>query len=426
MNPVLARPGPVDALLAGWARLRPVVPGALVLLPSAALTALMPFALLVAALSVPASGIGLVLVPLVLVGLRLWTDAHRVLAAAVLGRPAERRFRPLRGGLPTWWKDIGEDPFTWRDLVWLPVQALVGGVLGLLCATLLAVPTVGFLGSVLWWSVPAAEPFQLVPGLVAATWPTALAVGALLLVGGSAAAVVLVPPLVTVWAMVTRAVLNPSRTELLEHRVDVLTESRAGALQAHRAELQRIERDLHDGTQSRLVSIALRLGLAQQALRDEPELAGTLLREARDTTDTAMAELRTIVRTIYPPILADRGLDGALRSLLADCPLTTQADLAPVPHLPSPVAAAAYFTVSEALANVVRHSGAGRVEVAVRHTGTRLRVEIRDDGCGGVDESGGSGVRGIRRRVAALDGGMSVQSPPGGPSTIVVELPCES
>jgi signal transduction histidine kinase len=409
-----------------WGAVRRTVPAMVLMAPSSVVTALFPFALFLAALTIAAAGAGLVFLPLVLVVLRLWTDAHRVLAGRVLGRQVRRRFRPLSGGVLGWWRGVFGDRTTWRDLAWLPVQVAVAVPLGLLTVLALGLVLASLAGTLFWWALPDSDPVQLLPGVTIADWGTAVVSGVPVLLVSGAVLVFVLPSLARWWAALTLAVLDRSDAEQLEERVEVLTESRAGALAAHGAELRRIERDLHDGVQARLVSIALRLGIARQTLGTEPEVASTLLAEATEGVEAAMTELRTIVRGIYPPILADRGLAGAVRSLVADCPVPAHLDLDldESGELPAAVETAAYFALAEALTNVAKHSGARSVDVRVRAVAERLVVEVTDDGRGGIDEAGGSGVVGIRRRVAALDGVVAVESPVGGPSRIVVELPC--
>lgn len=407
-----------------WAGVRRAVPTMVLMAPSSVVTALFPLALLVAALAILAGGAGLVLLPMVLVVLRLWTDTHRMLAARLLGRTVRRRFQPLRGGISSWWRGVFGDPTTWRDIAWLPVQVAVALPLGLLTVLSLGLVFASLAGMLFWWTLPDSDPVQLLPGVTIADWGTAVVSGVPVLLVSSALLVFVLPSLARWWALLTLAVLDRSDAEQLEERVEVLTESRAGALAAHGAELRRIERDLHDGIQARLVSIALRLGIVRQTMGTEPEVASTLLAEATEGVEAAMTELRTIVRAIYPPILADRGLAGAVRSLVADCPVAAHLDLDETGELPAAVETAAYFALAEALTNVAKHSGAKSVDVRVHTAGERLIVEVSDNGRGGIDEAGGSGVVGIRRRVAALDGVVTVDSPAGGPSRIVVELPC--
>jgi signal transduction histidine kinase len=229
------------------------------------------------------------------------------------------------------------------------------------------------------------------------------------------------PVLARLHATMTKLLLSPSK---LAVRVEELAETRAGAINSHDAELRRIERDLHDGTQARLVSIAMRLGVAEKAL-DDKDPVSVLVKDAREGAEQAMGELRDVIRTMYPPILADRGLDGALAALGARCPITTVVETEDLGRVPAPVEAAAYFVVAEALTNVAKHSKATNARVRVTRDDC-LRITVSDNGFGGVDESRGSGIIGMRRRIAALDGTLTVDSPSGGPTVISVEVPCGS
>ena len=236
-------------------------------------------------------------------------------------------------------------------------------------------------------------------------------------------------------AQAVRHLLAPSQAELdtarLQQRVVELTKSRAGAVDSHGAELRRIERDLHDGTQAQLVSLAMRIGIAKQTMADDPEKAAKLLDDARDGAEQAMNELRGVLRTMYPPILADRGLAGAVSALCARCPLPVELRLGELGQVPAPVEAAAYFVVAESLTNVTKHSAAGHVDVLMERRGSELYLAITDDGIGGarINEQSdllgrGSGLHGMLHRVQAIDGQMELDSPIGGPTTLEVMLPC--
>ncbi|MFI7650360.1 sensor histidine kinase [Micromonospora sp. NPDC049460] len=206
-----------------------------------------------------------------------------------------------------------------------------------------------------------------------------------------------------------------------------MTRTRADVLDAHGAELRRIERDLHDGTQARLVAIAMRLAVARQALTNNPrneQFLEDLLRDAHEGTEEAMTELREVIRTVYPPILADRGLTGALTAVTARCGVPTRLEIGNLEKVPAAVEAVVYFAVAEALTNVAKHSQATTAGVRVSRTADRLSVAITDNGTGGADDRRGTGLAGIRRRVLALDGTIDIDSPAGGPTTITMELPC--
>ena len=223
----------------------------------------------------------------------------------------------------------------------------------------------------------------------------------------------------------SRALLSPSREAALEARVGELAATRAGAVDAAAAELQRIERDLHDGAQARLVALAMDLGMAEERFARDPEGARELVGEAREEAKRALAELRDLARGIRPSLLAERGLGPALTALAARSPIPASVDLDVPDGLPDAIETTTWFVVSEALANTAKHSRAARVLVSVGRAGDRLVVEIVDDGTGGADPDG-SGLRGLRQRLEALDGTLAVTSPPGGPTTIRAELPCAS
>ena len=207
-------------------------------------------------------------------------------------------------------------------------------------------------------------------------------------------------------------------------RISELESTRAGAVEQQETELERIERDLHDGAQARLVSLGMSLGMAEQKLATDPAAAQQLLAEARDGAREALEELRTLARGIHPPLLADRGLGAALGSLAARTPLNVNVAVDLPRRPPRALETAAYFVAAEALANAGKHAEAGRVDIAVHAEDTGLVVEVVDDGSGGADPEG-SGLRGLARRVEALDGELLVDSPPGGPTTIKAVMPCE-
>ncbi len=188
------------------------------------------------------------------------------------------------------------------------------------------------------------------------------------------------------------------------------------------AELRRIERDLHDGAQARLVALSMQLGRAEERLGDQPEVAD-LVRRAREEAGAAIGELRDLARGIAPPVLADRGLAAAVEALgrRAQIPVSVQASLL---RRPLPVVeTAAYFVVAEALTNAAKHAGGAAAAVSLVEEGDRLVVEVRDEGPGGADATG-NGLMGLRQRVAALDGDLSVTSPAGGGTIVRAELPC--
>ncbi len=215
-----------------------------------------------------------------------------------------------------------------------------------------------------------------------------------------------------------------ARARQLTQRVQTLTQTRHDAVDTASAELRRIERDLHDGAQARLVALGMSLRAAERLFATNPEAALALVSEARETSSRALSDLRDLVRGIYPPVLADRGLADAVRALVLDTPLHTELDVDLPGEVETPVGAAVYFAVAEALANAVGHSGARTVRIQLSHTAGMLRAQITDDGSGGADPAHGTGLAGVERRLATFDGILAVNSPPGGPTIVVIEVPC--
>jgi signal transduction histidine kinase len=223
-----------------------------------------------------------------------------------------------------------------------------------------------------------------------------------------------------------RALLGPSRSEELTLRVAALARSRAEIVTATDAERRRIERDLHDGAQQQLLSLAMNLGMALAALDDVPGPARQAIEQAHEQAVEAIAGLRELDRGLHPAVLNDRGLDAALSGIVARAPLPVRLRVDVATRCSPSVEAIAYFTVSEALTNITRHARATHAEICVRRAGGQLRVVVTDDGRGGASlGADGSGLRGLAQRAAAVDGALHVHSPPGGPTTITMELPCE-
>ncbi|MEU6015648.1 sensor domain-containing protein [Streptomyces sp. NPDC047515] len=372
--------------------------------------------LVVAALLFAVVLIGLPALPEAAKVLRRFAEFERRRAAARLGVPfTPTPYLPLDGGeLSERVRCVLTDPTVWRDALWLPIQALMGNVLGYLAMVLWPV---GLLVDGAALSVAHlldrrsadeyGTPQPVRQGWVL-RWHAVLA------------------DLSATW---TRSLLTRSPSSALADRIAQLTESRAGAVEAHGAELRRIERDLHDGAQARIVALSMRIGLAKQLLDRDPSAARVRLDEAQDGAEEALAELRHVVRGIHPPVLTDRGLAGAVRALAAGAgvPVTAQLDgVEDGRRLPAAIEAAAYFVIAEALTNITKHSGATAATVRIDRAPATLRVVIGDDGHGGADERAGSGLVGIRRRIAALDGATRISSPTGGPTNIEVELPCGS
>ena len=208
-----------------------------------------------------------------------------------------------------------------------------------------------------------------------------------------------------------------------EARVEELTQSRAGAVEASESQLRRIERDLHDGAQARLVALGMNLGMAEQQLKKDPEKAQEHLAEARAAAASALQELRDLARGIHPPILADRGLDAAIRALTMHAGVPVSVDVELTDRPPETVETAAYFVAAEGLANALKHAQASRIDIDVHERENAIVVRVLDDGRGGAAEESG-GLRGLRQRVQALDGTLRIASPEGGPTVIEAVLPC--
>jgi signal transduction histidine kinase len=234
------------------------------------------------------------------------------------------------------------------------------------------------------------------------------------------------PGLVRAVAASAALALENERLEAeLRARLDELQSSRSRLVEVSMFERRRLERDLHDGAQQRLVALSLQLGLAKRRLEEgEDAAAGLMLDAARDELARALEELRELARGIHPAVLTDRGLEPALEALAERAPLPVSLDQMPAERLPAPVEAAAYFVVAEALTNVVKYAEASTAAVRIRRNGSYAVVEVHDDGVGGADPAIGTGLRGLADRLAALDGRLEVHSPPGEGTTVRAEVPC--
>jgi len=221
-----------------------------------------------------------------------------------------------------------------------------------------------------------------------------------------------------------RRMLGGTPDAELTKRVERLTESRAVAVDTASADLRRLERDLHDGAQARLVALGMNLRAAERLIPTSPDAAVALVAEARKTSVMALMELRELVRGVLPPVLADRGFADAVRALALDSPLHVETDFDLPGRLPAPLETACYFAVAELLTNAAKHSGARDARIAISHSGRLLRIEVTDFGLGGADPAKGSGLAGVERRLATFDGILAVSSPVGGPTMVVMEVPC--
>jgi signal transduction histidine kinase len=319
----------------------------------------------------------------------------------------------------TW---VGRDPGTWRDVLWLICEPVVGAVLCLLPAGLIGYGLLGLAMPWTWRSLTDEGihwygPVQLTS--TNAAW-VAVPIGLLIIVAGVAIA----PYLIELHTRWSALLLRPTKVTWLGGRLQRLTESLEEATTAQAAELRRIERNLHDGAQARLVAMGLKLGAVEALIDRDPVAAKALVAQTREASAQALAELRALVRGIHPPVLAERGLGDAVRALALDTPLPVEVSVDVPGRAEPPIEACAYFAVAESLTNVAKHAEARHAWVTLRHAGGMLRVVVRDDGRGGADPTRGSGLAGIRRRLGTFDGTLSVSSPPGGPTTLTMELPC--
>lgn len=373
----------------------------------------------------------LVGIPLVHPALRLVradAEQHRRLAATFSGIrvPARYRARARQDrGLVAAWRRLVEtvtDPMTHRDLLWHLVNPFVGGAIGLLPLALLAHGVWGIVLPFLWGRVTSV--FENSWYLFLPLTSQGLALGAAALgVVEIVLALRLARPLVDLHARWVRTALAQPPEAELRDRVERLSETRLDAVEMQAAELRRIERDLHDGAQARLVAMGMALGAAEQLLEKDPAGAREILREAQGSSSLALAEIRDLVRGIHPPVLADRGLPDALRALAVDSPVTVSVTSTLESRLIAPLESAVYFAVSECLTNAAKHARADRVDVLVTEAAHVVEVTVRDDGSGGATVTPGGGLDGTRRRLAAFDGDLEVTSPPGGPTTVRMTVP---
>ena len=349
--------------------------------------------LITATVSLAVVGIGML--PETVLLIRRIAGTKRRMATEWSGVEIPEAYLPIQGKLKEKLRTVVRDPGTRTDLRWMLVHYVYG-----------------------------ALPLLMIP-----LWPVGLVVDGVWcgLLRREAVVLPLISRLADLDASWSAALLKPSPKANLVERVEQLKATRADAVAAHGAELRRIERDLHDGAQARLVSLSMRIGLAKRAYDRDPEAARKLLEDAQDQAEEALTELRNVVRGIHPPILTDRGLVGAVRALASSSGLEVSVGDDGVEdgvRAPAAVEAAAYFVIAEALTNAAKYSGSPTAWVELARVPRGLKVRVGDHGQGGADEKGGTGLLGMRRRVAALDGSVDVSSPVGGPTVIDVELPC--
>jgi signal transduction histidine kinase len=363
------------------------------------------------------AGLGLIrfALPATLLGIRRLARLTRQLAGDWCGVPIAERSAPAPAGKLTYTERLSwlaADPDTRRDLRWAAANLLVCA-LAMAPAAIIVTGLIEFIGPEFTRLIPP-------PAFPGNTARTLVLLGLAITSVGVLAA----PALLRAYGLVARSILAPGGEAELALRVQQLTETRTEALDTGATEIRRIERDLHDGAQARLVAMGMTLDAAGQIIDSNPEAARALVFEARDASVKALAELRALVRGIHPPVLADRGLTDAIRALALDTParISLASELTGRP--PAPVESAAYFAVSELLANVSKHAEARQTWVDIRHTDEMLRIGVTDNGHGGAEPARGTGLRGIERRLAAFDGVLAISSPPGGPTAVTMEIPC--
>ncbi|WP_017602659.1 sensor histidine kinase [Nocardiopsis alkaliphila] len=363
--------------------------------------------------------VGLPFVILTALTLRLIANAQRTTLAHLLHTPVPAAYRPLppTGIIPRV-RVILTDPATWRDLLWLTASPLLT-LLALTPAILLTHATYQALHALILWRhtptlygihTPTTQLHALLP-LIPALLLTLLALA-------------LAPHTTHACTRLSHLILAPSEKARLTARVAHLATSRADTIDTQSAEIRRIERDLHDGAQARLVALGMHLGMTENLVETNPQAARDMLTEARETTRQALTELRDLVRGIHPPVLVERGLQGAVQALA----LTHHLPITVTTHLPGrpadPVESAAYFAIAELLTNTAKHSDATHAWIHINHGRQRLIITVTDNGHGGARPTPESGLGGIARRLDAFDGTMNITSPPGGPTIVTLEIPC--
>ncbi|MGW8376478.1 histidine kinase [Streptomyces sp. ODS28] len=366
--------------------------------------------------------LGLFTTPPVIALTRAHANGRRLLAHAWAGLAVPPPYRPLpRTGpgplrTPRRCLRLLADPATWRDLLWLPADAVAGFVCALLPPALIVYGAEGWvILAGVWRAVQGGYWYAFIPVEGPRTAVLCAALGTALL----AAAVRLGPLCVRAHFGIARGMIAPTREARLEQRVAELYETRHEAVDSSAAQLRRIERDLHDGAQARLVSMGMSLGTVEALIERDPAEAKRLLAEARRNSAEALTELRDLVRGIHPPVLAERGLGDAVEALALRMPMPVETDIDLPGRFPEPVESAAYFAISEALTNAAKHSGADRVWLDMHYDQT-LRIAITDNGKGGAEPP-----KALQRRLSPLDGILAVTSPKGGPTMLTMEIPTE-
>ncbi|MER5550767.1 sensor domain-containing protein [Streptomyces sp. NPDC002793] len=373
-------------------------------------------------------GVGLVTTPWVVRAVRGHADRRRLLAASWSDVRIPARYRPFPKDVRSGFTGQVErttlllkDPATWRDLRWLLLDMTAGYVLLVLAFALMVYPVEGLVLAAGLWRVFEDSTYWY--GFVPVSSQTTALAAAALGVAVFAAGVWAGRPLLRLHFLLARSALSPTQEELAQ-RIDRLTETRHEAVDTAASELRRIERDLHDGAQARLVAMGMNLGTVEALIEKDPAQAKKLLATARASSAEALTELRDLVRGIHPPVLAERGLGDAVKALALRMPVASEVTVDLAGRADAPVESAAYFAVSEALTNTVKHAGADRLWVDMHHAEGMLRISVTDNGKGGAAVGAGSGLSGIERRLGTFDGVLAVSSPAGGPTMVTMEIPC--
>jgi signal transduction histidine kinase len=371
------------------------------------------------------AGVGVVVAAVAIEGSRIVAGIER--RRAFLGEsaaPAAHPYRPLRGGVLDILRAEFADESRWRDMLYVAVN-LPLSIIEFVVAAIAWTVALALFTTPLWYDAVAGARLPAFLGPLtshdlAVVLFRAVAGAALLAVAASLSQLI-----IALHRSVVAGLLCTTESRELRRQVETLRQSRSAVLDVEASELHRIERDLHDGAQQRLVMLTIDLGLASERVDTDPGAAKALILEGQEQARQALADIRQLVRGIAPSILLDRGLVAALESISGHGPVPTVlvSNLAPGERLPPATERAAYFVVTEALANVAKHSGAARCEVRCRRDGSRLVVEVWDDGAGGARSEPGGGLAGLASRVAGVDGTFSVSSPPGGPTLVRAEIP---
>ncbi|WP_327356591.1 sensor histidine kinase [Streptomyces sp. NBC_01304] len=393
------------------------------------------FVLSVVSIALIPIGVGVVTTPLVTRLVRAHAGRRRELAAQWSGVDIPVPYRPLPADARTGVTGVVErcvhllkDPATWRDLQWLLTDMTAGAITALLAPGLIAEGIFGFAIFAGLWIVLTADGGAWWYAFIPVTgWASAF-LAALLGCVWITVDLYAARHLVRAHFKVAEASLAPTKEAALAQRIERLTETRHDAVDSSAAELRRIERDLHDGAQARIVAMGMDLGTIEAMIEKNPAKAKQLIAQARQNSAEALTELRDLVRGIHPPVLAERGLGDAVKALALRLPVRTEVDVELPGRADAPVESAAYFAISEVLTNAVKHAGADRIWVDIHHSpeaGGMLRIAVTDDGRGGAAIGAGSGLSGVERRLGTFDGVLAVSSPAGGPTMVTMEIPCE-